>query len=238
MLVEFSARRGCFVNNKYKKTKACKAPSISAYKKAVKGFRKEFPYAKTFAPWNEVNHVSQPTYKKPKLAAKYCKAMKSVVQEVHDPRGRPARPAQHRQLPAQVPEGVEGQGPDLGPAQLQGRQPPQEQGHPARPARHQGPALADRDGRPGAVQDVGLQVLAVSAPPRRRSTCSSSPRSTSAIKRIYVYRWFGEPRSARFDAGLVGPNGADAPGPEAVQEEHQGPAPVAPLPPWLARGAR
>src|SRR4051812_20602448 len=54
VLVEFSARRGCFVNNKYKKSKACKAPSVSAYKKAVKAFRKEFPYAKTFAAWNEV----------------------------------------------------------------------------------------------------------------------------------------------------------------------------------------
>src|SRR4051812_6000336 len=43
VLVEFNAHRGCFVNNKYKKSKACKAPSTSAYKKAVKGFRKEFP---------------------------------------------------------------------------------------------------------------------------------------------------------------------------------------------------
>src|SRR3954452_22397560 len=50
VLVEFNAHRGCFVNNRYKKSKACKAPSISAYKKGVKGFRKEFPFAKTFAP--------------------------------------------------------------------------------------------------------------------------------------------------------------------------------------------
>jgi len=32
------------------------------------------------------------------------------------------------------------------------------------------------------------------------------------VTRIYVYRWFGEPRSARFDAGLVGPNGETRPG--------------------------
>src|SRR3954462_11033877 len=61
VLVEFSARRGCFLNNRYKKTKACKAPSISSNKTSVKAFGKAFPYAKTFAPWNEVNHVSQPT---------------------------------------------------------------------------------------------------------------------------------------------------------------------------------
>ena len=78
VLATFSATRGCFVNNRYSKKKACKAPSQKAYKAAVKGFRKEFPYAKTFTPWNEVNHVSQPTYKKPKLAAKYYKTMKSA----------------------------------------------------------------------------------------------------------------------------------------------------------------
>jgi hypothetical protein len=32
------------------------------------------------------------------------------------------------------------------------------------------------------------------------------------IKRIYNYRWFGEPRSARFDAGLVNPDGSARPG--------------------------
>src|SRR3954447_2532595 len=79
VLATFSAHRGCFVNNRYsKKKKACKAPSQKAYKAAVKAFRKEFPYAKTFTPWNEVNHVSQPTYKKPVLAAKYYKTMKSA----------------------------------------------------------------------------------------------------------------------------------------------------------------
>jgi hypothetical protein len=30
----------------------------------------------------------------------------------------------------------------------------------------------------------------------------------SKITQLYVYRWFGEGRSARFDAGLVNPNGS------------------------------
>ena len=29
----------------------------------------------------------------------------------------------------------------------------------------------------------------------------------SRITRLYVYRWFGEPPGARFDAGLVDPDG-------------------------------
>ena len=32
------------------------------------------------------------------------------------------------------------------------------------------------------------------------------------VKRLYNYRWFGEPRSARFDAGLVNANGSSRPG--------------------------
>ena len=32
------------------------------------------------------------------------------------------------------------------------------------------------------------------------------------IKRVYVYRWFGAPRSERFDSGLVGPKGQTRPG--------------------------
>ena len=49
------------------------------------------------------------------------------------------------------------------------------------------------------------------------------------MQRIYVYRYFGEPRSARFDAGLVNPDGVGAPRAQAVQEEHQGPAPLGTL---------
>jgi len=32
-------------------------------------------------------------------------------------------------------------------------------------------------------------------------------RSIKKVKRLYVYTWFGVPRSARFDAGLVGTDG-------------------------------
>jgi hypothetical protein len=36
-------------------------------------------------------------------------------------------------------------------------------------------------------------------------------RKRKRVQRIYVYRWFGEPRSARFDAGLVNQNGTARP---------------------------
>ena len=101
------------------------------------------------------------------------------LQGLHRDRGRPARLERRQELPPQVPARHEEQGPDLGPAQLQGRQPPPEQGRARRPLGHQGPGLADGDRRDREVRQ-GLPVLRRSAPPRARSTCSSSRASTAA----------------------------------------------------------
>src|SRR3954471_24946145 len=38
--VTFTATRGCWTGSRYKKTKACKAPSNSAYAREIKSFRK------------------------------------------------------------------------------------------------------------------------------------------------------------------------------------------------------
>jgi hypothetical protein len=69
--VAFTARRGCWNGKRYSKKKACRAPSTKAYAKKVRAFRKAFPFVRVFSPWNEVNHMSQPTYKSPKRAAAY-----------------------------------------------------------------------------------------------------------------------------------------------------------------------
>ena len=70
VLVAFTARRGCY-NGRYSRSKACRAPSASAYKSAFLRFDRQYNWVKTYSAWNEVNHVSQPTAKSPKLAARY-----------------------------------------------------------------------------------------------------------------------------------------------------------------------
>jgi len=69
VLISFSARRGCYTG-RYSRAKACRAPSASAYKSAFLRFDNRFKWVKTYSPWNEVNHISQPTSKSPKLAAR------------------------------------------------------------------------------------------------------------------------------------------------------------------------
>jgi hypothetical protein len=77
VLVAFTAPRGCYTNGKYaKRRKACKAPSTTAYRKAFRAFDKRYPWVKTYSAWNEINHVSQPTYKSPKKAAQYYNVLR------------------------------------------------------------------------------------------------------------------------------------------------------------------
>jgi hypothetical protein len=71
VLVMFTAKRGCYVDGRYSRSKACRAPSTSAYRSAYRRFERAFPWVRTYAPWNEANHVSQPTSKSPRRAAQY-----------------------------------------------------------------------------------------------------------------------------------------------------------------------
>jgi hypothetical protein len=77
VLVAFTARSGCYVNGKYSKSSSCKAPSTSAYKSMFLAFKKSYPWVKTYTPWNEENHVSQPTYNNQKAAAAYYSTIKA-----------------------------------------------------------------------------------------------------------------------------------------------------------------
>src|SRR3954469_5879189 len=78
VLVMFSAKRGCYINGKYRRAKACRAPSTKAFRSSFTKFHKRYPWAKSFAPWNEANHVSQPTSKSPKQAARYYATLRQA----------------------------------------------------------------------------------------------------------------------------------------------------------------
>lgn len=54
--------------------KPCYTPSVREYTRAFKAFRRKYPWVTDFTPWNEANHSTQPTGRKPKLAAQYYNA--------------------------------------------------------------------------------------------------------------------------------------------------------------------
>jgi hypothetical protein len=71
VLVSFTAHRGCWNGRRYSKRRVCRAPSAKAYRSSFQAFDNAFPWVKTYSAWNEINHASQPTYKKPGLAVRY-----------------------------------------------------------------------------------------------------------------------------------------------------------------------
>ncbi len=69
----------------------CVLPSARAFQRNFKLFRQRFPQVKTFAPWNEINHHTQPTSRNPKAAARFtdiarknCKGCTIVVADLLD----------------------------------------------------------------------------------------------------------------------------------------------------------
>jgi hypothetical protein len=71
--------------------KQCRLPTAKQYERNFKRFRARFPYARTFAPWNEINHFTQPTSRNPKAAARFtdiarrnCRGCKIVVADILD----------------------------------------------------------------------------------------------------------------------------------------------------------
>ena len=81
VLVHLGASAGCWNGKRYSRAKHCKAPSRRKYARSVRTLRKKYPFVKTFGAWNEANHKSQPTYKKPKLAARYYDTLRKTCRK-------------------------------------------------------------------------------------------------------------------------------------------------------------
>jgi hypothetical protein len=222
VLVEFNAHRGCFTGTRYQKTKVCRAPSPAKYKAAVKHFRAQFPFVKTFAPWNEINHLSQPTFKKPALAAKYFKVMKQVCKRCTVMAADVLDSSNVRSYLRKFQRASKGKGRIWGLHNYKDVNRRQAKGIPAVASVTRGQIWLTETG--GFVQFKGSKGFKYS--PKRAAARTKYmfklAKRFKRVKRIYVYRWFGEPRSARFDAGLVGPHGESRPGLKAFRKGIKG----------------
>jgi hypothetical protein len=217
VLVTFNARHGCYDGRRYSRSKACRAPSARAYRTAVRRFDNRYPWVRTYSAWNEVNHISQPTFTRPGLAVRYYRVLRResrrrgfrvMAADVLDTanmhrylrsflRRAPGRPrlwglhnyqdvnnltsADTRRMLETVP-GEVWMTETNGIVKFGGsRQWDYSESRAARCTRWMF-RLADRYDK------------------RRRGM-------RSRITGLYVYHWFGFPPGARFDAGLVHPDG-------------------------------
>jgi hypothetical protein len=215
VLVTFTARSGCYRNGRYSKKKACRAPSTKAYKKAFLTFDKVNPWVKTYSAWNEINHKSQPTFKSPKKAARYYnvlrkytrkKGFRAMAADMLDTSNMSRYLAQFKRYAKGTPKlwGLHNYG-DVN----------------RRRTTYTKRMLKSVPGEVWLTETGGIVKL---SPSFKRSTRRAASRTKgmfrlvnrydtkrrgmrSKITRLYVYSFFGDKKSARFDAGLVNPNG-------------------------------
>jgi hypothetical protein len=218
VLVTFTAHRGCFNGTRYSRSKACRAPSASAYRSAFRAFDDRFPWVRTYSAWNEVNHVSQPTFKSPRLAVRYYSVLR-----------REARRRKFRVMAADVLD-TSNMGGYLrsflrrapGSPNLWGLHNYQDVNR-----RTSADTRLMLDTVPGTVwlTETGGLVKFGDSRQFRYSESRAESRTRwmftlanrydskrrgmrSKIDRLFVYNWFGQPRGARFDSGLVGADGS------------------------------
>jgi hypothetical protein len=215
VLVAFSARRGCWNGARYSRSKACRAPSAKAYKNSFARFDNAFPWVKTYSAWNEVNHVSQPTYKKPGLAVRYYEVLRKL-----------ARNRAFKVMAADMLD-TSNMAPYLRAFLRRAKGSPRLWGlHNYQDVNYRtsadtrlmlslvpGEVWLTETG--GIVKFGRLKYSPSRAAARTNWMFTLANRYAtrqrglrSKITQLYVFRWFGEAsRSARFDAGLVNANG-------------------------------
>ena len=218
VLVAFTARRGCYNGKRYSKKKACRALSAAAYRASFRLFDNAFPWVRTYSAWNEVNHVSQPTYRKPSLAVRYYEVLR-----------RDARARKFKVMAADMLD-TSNLGSYLRAFKRRAK------GHPRLWGLHNYQDVnykTSGDTRrmlatvPGEVwlTETGGIVRFAGSRLKKYSPKRAADRTRymfklagkyqrkraglrSKITQLVVYTWFGEARGARFDAGLVNPNGS------------------------------
>jgi Glycosyl hydrolase catalytic core len=216
VLVTFTAARGCFAGGRYSKRRACRAPSARAYRASFRAFDKRFPWVKTYSAWNEVNHVSQPTYRKPRLAVRYYDVLR-----------KHARKRRFKVMAADVLDTSNLRSylrgflrRAKGSPRLWGLHNYQDVNYKTSGdtrtmlATVRGSVWLTETGGLVKFQGRRFRYSEKRARDRTRYMFKLAGRYDSRrrglrsrITQLYVYKWYGEPRGARFDAGLVNPDG-------------------------------
>ncbi len=193
-----------------------KLPSVAEFRAAFRAFRKRYPRVDTYAPWNEINHASQPTAKAPARAAQYydlveeeCRGCTVLAGDLLDQPGMTRYLAAYRRALRGTPRiwGLHNY---------------------ADSNRFRKSGLAALlDAVPGDVwltETGGIVKFGRNFPRDERRAGRAVAfalrlaADTPRVKRVYLYNWTGAPPDARFDSGLVGPDAKPRPGYRELQQ--------------------
>ena len=209
-LVSFEHSRGQVCPGRH-----CKGPSKAQYTRAWKAFHRKYPWVRDISPWNEVNSSTQPTGKRPDLAATYynvvrasCRGCTIVAADLLDAsnirrysaaflaraKGKPHLWGLHNYTDTNR---FRSRGTSALLQSVRGTVWLTETGGVVRfVTQHGKVALPRSESRARKAMDYMFRLAEANA---------------NRIKRIYVYQWKINNPSDRFDAGIVRPNGTRRP---------------------------
>ncbi len=186
-----------------------KLPSVAEYRAAFRSFRRMFPDVKVYAPWNEINHNSQPTFDAPRRAAQYynvmkaeCRACVVLAGDVLDQAGMVRYLNEYRRHLDGEPEiwGLHNYS-DTNRFRSTGLR----------------AMLAAVKGEIWLTETGGIVKFGRGFPhdeqraARATAYAIKQARKNKRVARIYLYNWTGSDPNARFDAGLIAPDGKARP---------------------------
>jgi hypothetical protein len=198
-----------FITFGHSRVKPKKLPGVAEFRAAFRAFRARYPDVKVYAPWNEINHVSQPTHDNPRRAAEYynvvreeCEGCTVLAGDVLDQGGMVRYVERYRRGLRGTPRiwGLHNYADanrfrDRGLREL----------------------LAAVPGDVWLTETGGIVKFGRSFPPDEERAARATrfaldlARRHERVKRIYPYNWTGSKPTDRFDSGLIGPDGKPRP---------------------------
>jgi hypothetical protein len=199
-----------FVTFGHSRVNPSKLPSVSEFRRDVRAFRERYPDVRVYAPWNEINHSSQPTSRAPGRAADYynvlveeCPGCTVLAGDVLDQAGMDRYLKRYRSALKGTPKiwGLHNYADsnrfrDSGVSTL----------------------LKTVPGDVWLTETGGIVRFGRNFPEdeqraaRAVSYAITLARKHDRVKRIYLYNWTGSKPNDRFDSGLIAPDGKARPG--------------------------
>ncbi len=190
-------------------------PSAEAFRAAFRAFHERHPEVKLYAPWNEINHVSQPTARSPRRAAEYYNVVKQECADCTVLAGDVLDQAGMTRYVRQYQRHLDGEPAIWGLHNY------------ADTNRFRTSGLRDLlrtvKGEIWLTETGGIVKFGRNFPRDERRAARSVTyalelaRDNERVERVYLYNWTGARPTDRFDSGLIGPDGTPRPGYEALR---------------------
>lgn len=209
-----------FITFGHSRAKPTKLPSVAEFRAAFDAFHKRYPDVKAYAPWNEINHASQPTARAPQRAAEYynvvrarCDGCTVLAGDVLDQAGMVRYVKRYQRHLDGEPEiwGLHNYA-DTNRFRTSGLR----------------DLLGTVKGDVWLTETGGIVKFGRSFPRDEQRAARSVrfalklARDHERVKAVYLYNWTGAAPDARFDSGLIGSDGEPRPGYDALKAELRG----------------